>query len=92
MVSCGSVCAPIFNSTNEQIYHFEFYNNVISVPPSLIPIANQEVSKGKSYNIPCLGNGSPTPSVEWSRDGKVLPAGQQVHCLANFSEILNFLR
>ena len=54
-------------------------NNFFSVPPEIIPFRNeQEVAKGKTLTVNCNATGSPVPTVEWSKDGNIIPTSQQV--------------
>ncbi|CAB3997058.1 neural cell adhesion molecule 1-like isoform X1 [Paramuricea clavata] len=50
----------------------------VHVPPVIAPLSpNEEVEKGKSLSVNCNATGSPTPTVEWSKNGIVLPTSQQ---------------
>ena len=49
------------------------------------------MEKGKTLSVSCSAIGTPPPTVEWSKDGNVLPASQQVGCLTRKHEILKWL-
>jgi hypothetical protein len=64
-----------------------YHNILFSVPPVIAPLSpNEEVEKGKSLSVNCNATGSPTPTVEWSKNDNVLPTSQQVHCLSRKHE------
>ena len=49
------------------------------------------MEKGKTLSVSCSATGTPPLTVEWSKDGNVLPESQQVGCLTRKHEILKWL-